>query len=83
MIQRWIRSSSRAIGLRSTLALMLALFVAIICVRAILTRAQGVAITTLYESFAQHLRQRLSGPTSEVIYFPAFNSSGRLSRLRD
>jgi ATP-binding cassette subfamily C protein len=33
--------------------------VAIVCVRAVLTRAQGVATATLYESFAQHLRQRL------------------------
>jgi ATP-binding cassette subfamily C protein len=48
-----------AVGLRPTLTLMLALFLGIICVRALLTRAQGVTITTLYESFAQHLRRRL------------------------
>ena len=54
-----VREGFGAVGLRPTVALMLALFVAIICVRAILTRAQGVAIAVLYETFAQHLRQRL------------------------
>jgi ATP-binding cassette subfamily C protein len=54
-----VRAGFGAAGLRPTLALMLALFVAIVCVRALLTRAQTVAITALYESFAQSLRQRL------------------------
>ncbi|MFZ2059552.1 MAG: ABC transporter ATP-binding protein [Candidatus Binatus sp.] len=54
-----VREGLGAVGLRPTLALMLALFVWIICVRAIVTRAQGMAITVLFETFAQHLRQRL------------------------
>jgi len=54
-----VREGFAAVNLQPTLALMLALFVAIICVRAMLTRAQGMAITVLYETFAQHLRQRL------------------------
>jgi ATP-binding cassette subfamily C protein len=53
------RDGLGVVGLRPTLAVMLALFVAIICVRAILTRAQGMAITALFEIFAQHLRKRL------------------------
>ncbi|MGC2758828.1 MAG: hypothetical protein WA217_19980, partial [Candidatus Binatus sp.] len=51
-----VREGLGAVGLRPTLALMLALFVWIICVRAIVTRAQGMAITVLFETFAQHLR---------------------------
>lgn len=54
-----IREGLGRVGLRPTLAVMLALFVAIICVRAMLTRAQGMMITILQETFAQHLRQRL------------------------
>jgi ATP-binding cassette, subfamily C, bacterial len=54
-----VREGLGAVGLRPTLALMLALFVGIICVRALVTRAQGMAITVLFETFAQHLRQRL------------------------
>ncbi len=54
-----VRAAFGAIGLRPTLALMLGLFVAIVCMRAMLTRAQGAAIAALYENFAQHLRQRL------------------------
>ncbi len=54
-----VREGFGAVGLRPSLALMLAIFVAIICMRAMLTRAQGMAITVLYETFAQHLRQRL------------------------
>ncbi|MGC2303220.1 MAG: ABC transporter ATP-binding protein [Candidatus Binatus sp.] len=54
-----VREGFGVVGLRPTLALMLALFVAIICVRAMVTRAQGMAITVLFETFAQHLRQRL------------------------
>lgn len=54
-----VRDGLGVVGLRPTLAVMLSLFVAIICVRAILTRAQGMAISALFETFAQHLRQRL------------------------
>ena len=54
-----VREGFAVFNLRPTLALMLALFVAIICLRAILIRAQGMAITFLFETFAQHLRQRL------------------------
>jgi ATP-binding cassette, subfamily C, bacterial len=54
-----VREALGRVGLRPTLALMLALFVAIICVRAMLTRSQGMTITVLQETFAQHLRQRL------------------------
>ena len=54
-----VRKGFAVVGLRPTLALMLALFVGIICVRAMVTRAQGMAITTLFETYAQHLRQRL------------------------
>jgi ATP-binding cassette, subfamily C, bacterial len=54
-----VREGFGAVGLRPSLALMLAIFVAVICLRAMLTRAQGMAITALYETFAQHLRQRL------------------------
>ena len=54
-----VRGGLAAVGLRPTLALMLLLFVAIVCLRAIITGAQGLAITTLSENFAQHLRQRL------------------------
>jgi ATP-binding cassette, subfamily C, bacterial len=42
-----IRGEFAAIGLRPTLALILGLFVAIVCMRAILTLAQGIAITGL------------------------------------
>ena len=54
-----VRKALELIDLRPTLAIMLVLFIAIICVRALLIRAQGMAITTLFETFAQHLRQRL------------------------
>ncbi len=54
-----VREGFGVVGLRPTLALMLALFVGIICVRALVIRAQGMAITVLSETFAQHLRQRL------------------------
>jgi ATP-binding cassette, subfamily C, bacterial len=54
-----VREGFGAVGLRPSLALMLAIFVAIICMRAMLTRAQGMAITVLFETFAQQLRQRL------------------------
>ena len=54
-----VRGGFATVGMRPTLPLMLALFVAIICLRALVIRAQGVGITFLYESFAQHLRQRL------------------------
>jgi ATP-binding cassette subfamily C protein len=54
-----VRAALGALGLRPTLALMLGLFVAVVCVRATILRAQGVAVSRLYENFAQHLRQRL------------------------
>src|ERR1700736_5681105 len=50
-----VREGVGAVGLRPSLALMLTIFVAIICMRAMLTRAQGMAITVLFETFAQHL----------------------------
>src|SRR5690349_11201860 len=54
-----VRGALNAVGLHPTLSLMLALFVAVIGARAMLTLAQGVAITALDEDFARHLRQRL------------------------
>ncbi len=55
----WVRTAFAAVGLRPTLLVMLGLFVAVVCVRALLSTAQGVATTMLYERFAQHLRQSL------------------------
>src|SRR5271165_4962673 len=43
----------------STLVLMLGLFVAIVCVRAMLTQAQSLAAQTVQERFCQRIRQRL------------------------
>jgi ATP-binding cassette subfamily C protein len=54
-----VRAALGALGLRPTLALMLVLFVTIVAVRALLNCAQTVAITAVYENFAQSLRQRL------------------------
>src|SRR5262245_44559506 len=54
-----VDAAMAAIGLRPTLTLMLGLFVAIVWMRAMLTRAQGVAIADLQERFAQQLRVRL------------------------
>jgi ATP-binding cassette, subfamily C, bacterial len=55
----WVRADLAAVGLHPTLFVMLGLFVAVVCVRALLSTAQGVATTVLYERFAQHLRQSL------------------------
>ena len=54
-----VRGALGQIGLRPTLALMLALFVAIVGARAMLTRAQSLSIAVLCEDFAQYLRERL------------------------
>src|SRR5579885_2702470 len=54
-----VRAALGVLGLRPTLALMLGLFVAVVCARAMVMRAQGAAVSRLYENFAQHLRQRL------------------------
>jgi len=54
-----IDSAITAIGLRPTLILMLGLFVAIVCVRAMLARAQSIAAQSVQERFCQRIRQRL------------------------
>ena len=54
-----VRGTLRVIGLSPSLTALLLLFVAIVCVRAALTRAEGLAITVVSETFTQNLRERL------------------------
>jgi ATP-binding cassette, subfamily C, bacterial len=61
-----VRGALRAIGLRASLTPLLLLFVAIVSVRAILARTEGLAITVVYETFTQHLRQRLFEAVSQA-----------------
>ncbi len=78
-----VRGGLDGIGLRPTLALMLALFVAIVCLRALLARAQTVAITALYENFAQRLRRRLFEAVSgaDWVFICKSRSSGFVHAL--
>ena len=53
------RAALGTIGLRPTLVVMLALFVAVVCARAMLNLGQGVAIESLQQRFVHDLRRRL------------------------
>jgi ATP-binding cassette, subfamily C, bacterial len=80
-----IRGGMGAIGLRPKLSLLLFLFVAIVCLRAILNWAQGLAIIVLCENFTQHLRRRLfeAGSRADWLFICKNRSADFVHALTD